>query len=70
MNYQLSQIKFYYHFRHFIKGIKNRIIKAGKKVSCKVLMEWLASVVNMLWWNLKTAHGKKGIQKYYLLNVV
>ena len=47
-----------FSYRHFIKGIKNRIIKAGKLVSCKVLLEWLSSVLNMLWWSLKTAAGK------------
>ena len=43
--------------RHFIKGIKNRILKASKRVTCRILKEWLAGIVNMLWWSLKTAKG-------------
>ena len=43
--------------RHFIKGIKNRIVKAGKSVNGRALMDWLPSIVNMLWWSLGTAKG-------------
>ena len=44
--------------RHFVKGIKNKIIKASKLVSCSILGEWLNTIVNMLWWSLATAKGK------------
>ena len=51
-----------YHFRHFVKGIKNRIHKASKLASCLVLKDWQRTIVNMLWWSLGTAKGKKKSQ--------
>ena len=46
-------------FRHFIKGIKNKLYKATKRVTCRGLKEWMSSIVNMLWWSLGTAKGDK-----------
>ena len=45
------------YFRHFVKGIKNKLFKASKLKTCIVLKEWLSSIVNMLWWALDTAQG-------------
>ena len=44
--------------RHFVKGIRNKIVKASKLVRCSILGEWLNTIVNMLWWSLATAKGK------------
>ena len=46
------------HFRHFIKGIKNKLIKASKQAKCQILADWLKSIVNMLWWALGTSEGR------------
>ena len=43
--------------RHFVKGIRNKIVKASKLVRCSLLGEWLNTIVNMLWWSLATAKG-------------
>ena len=45
------------YFRHFVKGIKNKLFKASKLKTCIVLKEWLSSIVNMLWWALDTEQG-------------
>ena len=44
-------------FRHFLKGIKVRIFKAGKLKSCKLLLKWQQSVANMIWYALSHAQG-------------
>ena len=51
----------HYVHRHFIKGIKNWIIKASRLVRCTVLKDWQKSVVNMLWWSLSTAEGNENL---------
>ena len=53
-------------FRHFVKGIKNKIFKAAKLVSCLSLKQWLDSIVNMLWWSLATAQGKHSSNKFFV----
>ena len=45
------------YFRHFRKGIKKKLIKASKQVKCQILVDWLKSIVNMLWWALGTSEG-------------
>ena len=44
--------------RHFVKGIRNKIVKASKLVRCSILGDWLNTIVNMLWWSLATAKGR------------
>ena len=48
-------------FRHFIKGIRNRIFKSAKGVKSRSLVIWQKSVVNMIWWSLGTSKGRFAI---------
>ena len=41
-----------------MKGIKNKIFKDAKLISCRILKKWLDGIKNMLYWALGTAKGK------------
>ena len=46
-----------FHYRHFVKGIKNRIFKFSKRKNCNVLLKWQKSVVNTIWYALNVCKG-------------
>ena len=51
------QSNFKHIFRHFVKGIKNRLLKAAKLKSCKILSKWISAICTMVWFVLYNCGG-------------
>ena len=57
-------------FRHFVKGIKVRLLKAAKLKSCKVLSKWVPGVCTMVYHTLYNSGGKSTLLSNTRGNVV
>lgn len=55
---------------HIAKGISKKLVKLAKKKPCKMLNEWIPSIVNHVYWSVQTCEGNGEELAERLLSVV
>jgi len=55
---------------HFSKGIKKRMFKSFKLVSCPNMKLWQKSVLNMIWWSISSSIGNAPLARQKILSIL
>ena len=55
---------------HYVKSIKNNLIKTCKLKSCACLKPWIDSIVTMIWWSLDTSKGSEELAREKIMSIL
>ena len=70
MREEEPEIEHQFDIWHFAKNIKQRLIAASKKTSCKIIEKWIRSIGNHLWWACATCEGDSELLREKWISVL